>query len=204
MSFGFNRPPLAVKRALERTKGKILVFAAMSNDGNNNPTGAAWPARDLDYAIGIHSCKEGGRKTSDFTPPPVPATHNLMVVGEGIITHWPEAKGGGFRLDDGTSFSTPAAAAMAALVLAFWYQRRCRDERMEVEKFVDMEELRRNKVMSSLMMQNMGTKGENANFSYIRPQLLWMNYSPLSEEHRRPEYKRRHAWAVIQDALSRL
>ncbi|GAW11383.1 hypothetical protein ANO14919_007270 [Xylariales sp. No.14919] len=204
MSFGFTRPPLVVKQALERAKGKILVFAAMSNDGNNSPTGAAWPARDLDYAIGIHSCKEGGRKTSDFTPPHVPATHNLMVVGEGIITHWPESKGGGFRVDDGTSFSTPAAAAMAALVLAFWYQRRGRKERTEVENLVDMEELRRNKVMSSLMMQNMGTGGENANFSYVRPQLLWMNYNPLSDDQLRPEYKRRHAWAVIQDALSRL
>ncbi|KAI0521189.1 ankyrin [Xylaria bambusicola] len=204
MSFGFSRPPVIVKRALERAKGKILVFAAMSNDGNNSPTGAAWPARDLDYAIGIHSCKEGGRKTSDFTPPHVPATHNLMVVGEGIITHWPEAKGGGFRLDDGTSFSTPVAAAMAALVLAFWYQRRGRNERMEVENLVDLEDLRRNKVMSSLMMQNMGTKGENVNFSYIRPQLLWMNYNPLSEDQLQPEYKRRHAWNVIQDALSRL
>ncbi|KAI1125137.1 ankyrin [Nemania abortiva] len=203
MSFGFTHPPVVVKRALERARGKILVFAAMSNDGNNNPTGAAWPARDLDYAIGIHSCKEGGRKTSDFNPPHVPATHNLMAVGEGIITHWPEAKGGGFRLDDGTSFATPAAAAMAALVLAFWYQRRGRKERMEVEDLVniDLEELRRNKVMSSLMMQQMGTQGENVNFSYIRPQLLWMNYKPLSEEQLRPECKRQHAWRVIQDAL---
>ncbi|KAI1367979.1 ankyrin [Xylaria arbuscula] len=204
MSFGFSRSPLIVKQALERAKGKILVFAAMSNDGNNSPTGAAWPARDLDYAIGIHSCKEGGRKTSDFTPPHVPATHNLMVVGEGIITHWPEAKGGGFRLDDGTSFSTPVAAAMAALVLAFWYQRRGKKERTDVENLVDMEELRRNKAMSALMMQNMGSKGENVNFSYVRPQLLWTNYNPLSEEQLQPEYKRRHAWAVIQDALSRM
>ncbi|KAI0102721.1 ankyrin [Nemania sp. FL0031] len=203
MSFGFTYPPLVVKQALERAKGKVLVFAAMSNDGNNSPSGAAWPARDLDYAIGIHSCKEGGMKTSDFNPPPVPATHNLMAVGEGIITHWPEAKGGGFRLDDGTSFATPAAAAMAALVLAFWYQRRGRKERMEAESFVsvDMEELRRNKVMSSLMMQKMGTRGENMNFSYIRPQLLWMNYNPVSGDQLLPEYKRRHAWNIIRDAL---
>lgn len=130
MSFGFYDSHKEVKAALNRAvrDSKILVFAAMSNDGNNSQH-AAWPARDPNLAIGVHSCDKWGRKTSGFTPRYVHGSHNFMFVGEEVITQWPEAKGGDFRLDQGTSFAAPAVAAMAALILGFAQQHICRKER---------------------------------------------------------------------------
>ena len=55
MSFGFDKPNAEVEGALKRAESNnILIFAAMSNDGALKR--AAWPARDPELAIGIHSC----------------------------------------------------------------------------------------------------------------------------------------------------
>ncbi len=179
----------------------------MSNDGNNSPSGAAWPAENIKRAIGVHSCREGGKQTSDFTPPAVRGNFNLMVVGEGVITHWPKRKGGGFRRDDGTSFSTPVAAAMAGLVLAFVYQGRCQRERAAAERRTGLNvvgQLHDNYVMARLL-HSVGAVGENHEFCYVWPKLLWAEYQPLSQEVDAAERERRKSWAwqVIQAALDR-
>ncbi|OTA82501.1 hypothetical protein M434DRAFT_42330, partial [Hypoxylon sp. CO27-5] len=117
MSFGYDSAPEEVEEALERARqNKIVVFAAMSNGGSlKEPT---WPAREAIYSIGIHSCDGNGTR-SGFTPLSRPSADNFMTTGENVVTHWPKEKGGPFRLDNGTSFATPVAVAMAALILAF-------------------------------------------------------------------------------------
>jgi subtilisin family serine protease len=203
MSFGFRYQHGAVRTALRTARDKkILVFAAMSNDGNNNPEGAAWPARDPSLTIGVHSCREGGRKTSDFTPPHVPFDHNFMVVGEKVVTHWPEAKGGGFRVGDGTSFATPVVTAMAALILAFQRQRMCKKERAEAAKFIVLEELQEIAGMKKVL-RLVSHPGENERYSYIHPRLLWKGFNLIGiPEETILQKRREHAWNVIREALS--
>lgn len=206
MSFGFKNPSLALKKALKEARANmILIFSAMSNDGNNRREGAAWPARDSSLSIGIHSCREGGTKSSDFTPPSVPHSPNFMVVGEDVITHWPDAKGGGFRLDSGTSFATPVAVAMAGLILGFSWQRACKKERAELEArgLVDLKELQENEGMSNVLLlcKPVMNRVENQEFSYIHPLLLWEGFDSRFTDDTL-ENRRKHAWVVIRDGLS--
>ncbi|KAL2284836.1 hypothetical protein FJTKL_08662 [Diaporthe vaccinii] len=197
MSFGFYESHKDVKAALNRAvrDSKILVFAAMSNDGNNSQH-AARPARDPNLAIGVHSCDKYGRKTSGFTPRYVHGSHNFMFVGEEVITQWPQAKGGGFRLNQGTSFAAPAVAAMAALILGFAWQHMCRKEREEAQ--VDLEELRELGGMEK-MLERISEKDETLRYSYIHPRLLWKDLSPSLVEDK--SQIRQHAWKVITESL---
>lgn len=198
MSFGFYESHKEVKAALKRVRdSKILVFAAMSNDGNNSQY-AAWPARDPYLTIGVHSCDKWGRKSSGFTPRYVPRSHNFMFVGEEVITQWPEAKGGGFRLDEGTSFATPAVAAMAALILAFAWQHICRKEREDVKTLIELDELRGIDGMERVLAR-ISEKDETMRYSYIHPKLLWKDLDPnLTEDGSKV---RQYAWNVIVESL---
>lgn len=199
MSFGFYESHKEVKAALDRAvrHSKILVFAAMSNDGNNSQH-PAWPARDRDLAIGVHSCDKWGRKSSGFTPRYVPGSHNFMFVGEEVITQWPEAKGGGFRLDEGTSFATPAVAAMAALILAFAWQHMCKKEREDAENLIELEELRELSKMEKVLAR-ISEKDETLRYSYIHPKLLWKGFGQGFPEDR--SMARQYAWNVIVESL---
>lgn len=203
LSFGFSSRPRnpSLKDALKKAaESHILVFAAMSNDGNNEPHGAAWPANDLSLTIGIHSCVRQGRWCSNFTPPPVAGSYNFMVEGEQVLTHWPEAKGGGFRFDDGTSFATPVAVSMAALILAFERQHLCKKYRADTERLVDLNELRELHGMGRVL-RKISVPDMMGHYSYIYPRLLWNDLERDLESDRNEV--RKHAWDIIQKALSR-
>ncbi|KAI1098787.1 ankyrin [Jackrogersella minutella] len=196
MSFGYEHAPKSVREALIRAqRNKIVVFAAMSNGGSYEK--AKWPARDNICAIGVHSCDENGTR-SGFTPLPNPNAQNFMVVGENIVTHWPKAKGGAFRLDDGTSFATPTAAAMAALVLSFVEQKICKPEREKAQEFVDLEELRENSGMIALL-RSISIAAPDSGYLLIHHELLWRNL-PVWYERSKGKC-RSHAWDLIQNAL---
>lgn len=200
MSCGFTSSHGVVVDALRAKEKRIVVFAAMSNDGNDEP--AAWPARELKLAIGIHSCKPGGTKASDFTPPPVPCNYNFMVIGQDIVTHWPEAKGGGFRLADGTSFATPVATAMAALVFAFVRQTQCKKDRKETETLFRLEEILETEGMAKVLDRISNVAGE---YKYIHPGLLWKDFKPtvqILDVQDTSEARQKHAWRVVREALS--
>ncbi|KAK3940187.1 peptidase S8/S53 domain-containing protein [Diplogelasinospora grovesii] len=124
MSFGFPEVVTEIQDALKRAQGKgILIFAAAGNGGMY--TMPHWPAGDSTIAIGINSCDVYGRK-STFTPWPIADNPNFMVIGEGIMAHWPTTRPyigpnsiDGFGPVEGTSFATPVAVAMAAIILEF-------------------------------------------------------------------------------------
>lgn len=202
MSFGFSFRQKGMRAALEEAHANhILVFAAMSNDGNNSPSGAAWPAKDSHVAIGVHSSKEGGKRSSEFTPNPEKPCYNFMVVGEDVITHWPEAKGGGFRLDNGTSFATPIVSAMAALVLAFTEQHVCKKEQRQVKdaSSFDLKDLRQVNGMGELLQQ-LSESDESGKYLYIHPRLLWKGYQARLTDDKKAA--RGHAWKFIEEALT--
>lgn len=169
----------------------IVVFAATSNQGAHDPI--AWPAKDSELAIGIHSSIDSGRRPSDFTAI-AELDHNFMVVGENILSQWPTSKGGGFRLCTGTSFASPVAAAVGALVLAFAFQKLCSRHREKANgKIRPLEELRTNSGMRKVLLK-ISTKTEN--YLWIRSKLFWHSY----EDDDRTKALG-HAWEIIENSL---
>lgn len=207
MSFGFDYVEgevLEVFEALKRAqsitrKKKTVVFAAMSNEGMGKK--AAWPARDSSDAIGVHSCNWEGTQRSSFTPRHIPRNSNFMVVGEDIPVHQLQAKGGGFCLASGTSFSTPIAVSMAALIMGFVNQKRCKKERQETEKLVRLDALWETWGMIRMLEKISEENIDNAGYSWIDPKLLWKDYRDRPGSTN--EMARAHAWRVIQEALEK-
>lgn len=203
MSCGFPSMNLAVKAALGRARAaKIVVFAAMSNNGNNS-SGAAWPANQPNVAIGIHSCKQAGMRTSSFTPPPVENSNNFMAVGEGIYAPWPESKGGGFRWAEGTSFATPVATAMAAIILSFIRQESCKKEREAADRLFGEDAVLELENMAKVL-KAVSVPAADGRYSYVHPSLLWKDFdASLKGVEDTPQARQSHAWEVIRTALSK-
>jgi hypothetical protein len=123
ISFGFPHvigqlEPIR-RSTLNANAADVLIFAAASNEGGNEPI--AFPAC-MDEVICIGST-DGRGNMSSFTPNP---THGklLCAVGECIESSWPPA----LLSDDedlprksGTSFATPIAAGVAAMVLDYMW-----------------------------------------------------------------------------------
>lgn len=193
MSLGFTDSNDEVREALELAcRNNILIFAAMSNGTNYNP--AAWPAKELGLCIGIHSCTPGGRRTSDFTPQRVDRNPNFAVVGERIPVHWLTSKGGGFRLAQGTSFATPVAVAMGALILTFANQQRCEINMESVSTDVNPDNLFKPWGMASVFAKISDTI--DLYYSLVKPEMLWIDY-----EGQNGKPSRKHAWEIIEHAL---
>lgn len=201
MSFGYEYSPHIVREALKRAqKQKIVVFAAMSNGGSYHKS--TWPAREEACAIGIHSCDDNGNKSS-FTPLPNPNTDNFTVVGDNVLTHWPTVKGSPFRMDSGTSFATPVAVAMAALILAFVQQTICKGHCTKTQELIGLEvleELHENSGMIRLL-KRVSFPGPDTGYLLIHPELLWKDLQFPHKKSKEPSKCREHAWDVIVDAL---
>ncbi|KAF7940690.1 uncharacterized protein EAE97_006876 [Botrytis byssoidea] len=139
LSFGFPRYHAALKPILTairnaRSNG-VLVFAAAGNDGRNQ--GVFWPAalHDIGDVIRINS-SNGNEKPSDFNPDPGTG-RRICTLGEGVpscqLYEDPPSR---TIHRSGTSFATPIAAAIAAIVLAFVNSFGA--EREEFEGFDDL------------------------------------------------------------------
>jgi hypothetical protein len=195
MSFGFDVCVDDVRNVLKKARdGGIIVFAAMSNNGRHRR--AAWPARTAEDAIGIHSCEVMGKTSSDFTPDPVPENRNFMVVGEKIIAHQLTAKGGGFTSVEGTSFATPVAVSMAAMILGFANQEQSADVRDKCkESGLGVENLRSKWGMRNVLYEISDKLG---GYSWITPQLIWSRCLFTRNDY---QQTREEGWRVICTAL---
>ncbi|KAL7893482.1 hypothetical protein HDV64DRAFT_288924 [Trichoderma sp. TUCIM 5745] len=124
ISFGFpytiGRLEPIRRSILKANAADVLIFAAASNKGGNEPI--AFPAC-MDEVIAVGSTDGLGNKSS-FTPNP---KHGklLCAVGECIESSWPSAL---LSHDDedpprksGTSFATPIAAGVAAMILDYMW-----------------------------------------------------------------------------------
>ncbi|KAI3323848.1 ankyrin [Xylariaceae sp. AK1471] len=208
ISLGFKQPDGNIRRkAQEAKEAGILIFAAMSNSGNY-PDEPDWPARDFATTIGIHSCKPKGTFPSEFTPPAIPGNPNFMVAGEAIIVHkFPYPAGASspraverFELAAGTSYATPVATSMAALILAFVRQDLCRPLRRQARKNgLDVTALLRDHhYMAGLFKEIAKPTGD---YLWISPELLWKGFQPPADGKGVPRAGREYAWDIICKAL---
>lgn len=125
-----------------------------------------------------------------------------MFTGENIVTHWPESKGGGFRVAGGTSFSTPAVTAIAALILAFVWQKKCKKDREDFDRAFG-----KDAISSILKVDKMAKvleqiSQQEGNYSWVHPGLLWKDLNPRIRMARdTADERQRYAWEVIRTAL---
>jgi hypothetical protein len=126
MSFGFPNVDQSlepIRRAvLEAHAADVLFFAATGNKGQGWPI--AFPAC-LDEVVSVGST-DGNNKISDFTPP-LGVGKRLCAIGEAIEAPWKgEEEGPHATLERhaGTSYATPVAAGVAAMIMDFvWAER---------------------------------------------------------------------------------
>lgn len=124
ISFGFpytiGRLEPIRRAILKANAADVLIFAAASNNGGNEPI--AFPAC-MDEVISVGST-DGLGNISSFTPNP-DYGKILCVVGECIESSWPPALLSDPDADlprkSGTSFATPIAAGVAAMVLDYMW-----------------------------------------------------------------------------------
>ncbi|OIW24581.1 hypothetical protein CONLIGDRAFT_673720 [Coniochaeta ligniaria NRRL 30616] len=199
MSLGFRnlaeRHAAGLRDALaEAQKRGVVVFAATSNDGVHEPV--AWPASDRRYAIGVHSCGDRSSQPSEYSAMRLPRSgDNFLVLGENILSQWPTAKGGGFRVASGTSFAAPVASAIGALVLQFVWQKKCKKHNKIVGERAPLADLCTNGGMSKVLAQISTKVGDG--FLFIDPKLFWGDFLPDRDDMQAMQ----HAWDVIEKGL---
>ncbi|KAM0429963.1 hypothetical protein ACHAPT_005967 [Fusarium lateritium] len=110
MSFSMPKAS-AVRRIIKKAENDgIIIFAAASNCGIHS--GRSFPA-SLDTVLCIHAADGNGNKSA-MNPNPEPYRDNLSTLGVAI----PSDREEGVSIS-GTSYATPVAAGMAAVILAF-------------------------------------------------------------------------------------
>ncbi|KAF4976943.1 hypothetical protein FDECE_18415 [Fusarium decemcellulare] len=123
LSFGFSKvsaPDLIQNEIEECLNNKIVVFAAASNDGGQRPR--TYPGR-YDRVLCIHSA-DGHGNGSSFSPTPENTSKgdNFSTVGECVQSYWPVGDSQAadkYRYMSGTSFATPVAVSIAALMMGY-------------------------------------------------------------------------------------
>jgi len=123
MSLGFEKSDERIRQAVKTaTAADIIIFAAASNSGSQFPhKRVAFPARLSGHVFSIRSAT-AQRKLADASPVPRAGEDNFAVLGEAITAAYVGNKDSAYF--SGSSFATPVAAGIAALILEFSKHKR--------------------------------------------------------------------------------
>jgi len=173
MSFGLQEPSSEkdraeweliierIRKAISNASNKhVLMFAAASNDGKNQPR--TFPATMQQEVICIHAA-DGNGNDGGINPDAEDA-FNFTTLGIAIPS--PRFHGHDLAYKSGTSFATPIAAGMAAVLLDF--ARRTTYLKDDVKN--GLRTIRGTQEMFKLMSIPDGTSGK---YRYVAPWLLW-------------------------------
>ena len=149
----------------------VLVIAATSNDGIRDSSGMMYPAR-AHNVISVDSANGEG-ETSGFNPASNDNENSkgdrFTAPGEDILSAYPPDLGeSGIKRMTGTSFSTPIAAGVAALVLEF-----SRQSPLGLDHNINFK-LRDMGVMRSILHTFCSEKEGSRGFRFLCP---WLNLS---------------------------
>lgn len=113
MSFGYKSLKSEIQKAIKDAHYKDrIIFAAASNYGGNG--GVAYPANQQSKVICVNASDGYGNKTG-FNPWHKPEEVPFSTLGAGIELNGKD----GIVYKSGTSFATPIAAGIAALILEY-------------------------------------------------------------------------------------
>lgn len=183
MSLGFKSERQSIRDALKTAKdNKILVFAAMNNSGNHED--ARWPASDRSLAIGIHGSQPDGVEACSYAGMPVKGNPNLMVRGEWIDTHLSRSL---TQPASGSSYATPIAASMAAMIMQFAKKRKVKNRK----KLTEIDIMFR-------LLKSVSREAKNG-FRWIHPWLIWKDLEEERELYSKDAIE--YASKVIQEAI---
>ncbi|KFY22519.1 hypothetical protein V493_06531 [Pseudogymnoascus sp. VKM F-4281 (FW-2241)] len=184
LSLGFNSPQDQITEAIKEANNRdILIFASASNHGANKINPISFPARDQNRVFCIHATDAFGVNLTS-SPPLQPDRANFTVIGDGIKSAW--TLPAGMKRKSGTSFSTPIAAAIAALVLEYVNQSSegCSSAEGRAPAIQDRnrKKLHRHEGMAAVFTK-MGTPRAGG-FRYLRPWVLWGERAPRFSRER--------------------
>lgn len=122
-----------------------------------------------------------------------------MVVGKGILSQRLTSNGGGFCKCEGSSFATPVAAAIGALVLAFTQQAVCYEDRKKADTVINHGKLYSISGMIKLL-KAISTQPEYGSYWSLSTRMLWATYVGCNDPNEDEQQARQHAWGVIKTA----
>ncbi|OQO10247.1 hypothetical protein B0A48_04605 [Cryoendolithus antarcticus] len=117
LSLGTSHVVPAIEKAIEKAQAKkVLIFASASNFGGNQ--GRSWPAKRRDVFC-VHATDALGNPY-DRNPSALAGESNFAVLGVDVQSEWLPNADSSTQLvrQTGTSFATPIAAGIAALVIS--------------------------------------------------------------------------------------
>ncbi|KAK6433793.1 hypothetical protein LTR95_010022 [Oleoguttula sp. CCFEE 5521] len=132
LSLGTSHVVPRIERAIEKAQAKkVLIFASASNFGGNQ--GRSWPAKRHDVFC-VHATDALGNPY-DRNPSALAGESNFAILGVDVQSEWLPNADGSTQLvrQTGTSFATPIAAGIAALVISLMqnWQEACVHWRVE-------------------------------------------------------------------------
>lgn len=162
MSFGFpayDKHLEGIQRAIGKaSSARILMFCAASNGGGN--TSIAYPANQNEV-ICVNSANGLGCP-SEYNPGEAQEGRNLCALGEAVKSSWPKLQQ---QRKSGTSFATPIAAALAAVVLDYVRQNMPDSDEFMISK------LQMRKGMLEVLVKLMSRK--RSDYYYLDPGKLF-------------------------------
>ncbi|KAH8692296.1 ankyrin repeat-containing domain protein [Talaromyces proteolyticus] len=188
LASGFDQSHKEMEKEIYMAEASdILIFAAASNDGNQEYI--TFPANMVGHTMAMFACNGNVKVTNDFNPSPSRnSRYNFAVLGENIRINPFDTKP-----ESGTSMSTFIGAAIAALVVDFSNQK-------DVKEFIEHREYVKSVAGMTAIFAEMAIAGSSQDYHCVAP---WKLLSSSRVDRKRQREKLCHKISSLLEARYR-